>query len=141
MEFHTDSFESIKDDCFVKLSNQEQWYYIGDECELDATKINSGHSLYSIFKDKRLNDQVILASKYKAISQSYTIEHILSIEKYLLWQSIQHAHRLTSEGRWKVMEQIDIPISGDKVDPQFLIQRLKDDQEIKCPPLSRQYLG
>jgi hypothetical protein len=46
-------------DTFVKLKGKDQWYFIGNENELDAILINQSNNKYPLFIDKKLKGKVI----------------------------------------------------------------------------------
>ena len=52
------SLDVVELNCFVKLKNQDRWYYIGEDDELDATKINTRHSNYNLFIEKKVGNKV-----------------------------------------------------------------------------------
>jgi len=113
--------EDVTPNSYVKFKNQERWYYVGDGNELDATKISSSDGKYLNLMGKRIGDTVIYDSKYRSSKTEYMIENIFSIEKYIYWQCMYHAKKLTLEGRWDKMKAVEVPIAGDNIDPKYLI--------------------
>ena len=94
------SFEKVESNCFVKLKNQDMWYYIGEDDELDATKINIHHSNYDLFIDKKVGNIINFSGKYSSKEIIETIEIIFPIEKYIFWQSRYNFEKLSKEERW-----------------------------------------
>lgn len=131
MDFSLSSLDEITDGCFVKLKDNDMWYFIGNGEELDATKIAQDDEKYKLFMGKRVNDKIAFKEKYRASSTQFSIEMILPIEKYILWQCRHKAEKLTVEKRWKAMEIIDVPSTPNGVDPKFLIARLEDDRKAR----------
>lgn len=131
MDFPLSSLDEITDGCFVKLKDNDMWYFIGNGEELDATKIAQDDEKYRLFMGKKVNDKIAFKEKYRASSVQFGVEMILSIEKYILWQCRHNAEKLTIEKRWKAMEIIDVPSTPNGVDPKFLIARLDDDRKAR----------
>ncbi|GAI11061.1 unnamed protein product, partial [marine sediment metagenome] len=129
MDFKLSSLSAVVPDCFVKLKNQKRWFYIGEGNELDATKITEREENYQELIGKKLGDKVIFPHKYRAENSEYEIENILSLEKYILWQSRHHAHELSIEQRWDKMELIEVPKTELTIDTKYIIARLEDDRK------------
>lgn len=123
------SAEKISDGCFVKLKGQDEWYFIGNGDELDATKIVKSDARYSVLAGKKVGEEVEFEEKYRSQNPKHSIEHILPIEKYIFWQSREHAQKLSLERRWDVMEMIEVPTTGDTIDTKYVIARLQDERE------------
>ncbi len=118
--------KKVEANCYVKLEEQGRWYFIGDDDELDATKISSTNEKYSKFLDKRIEEKVVLDSKYRSNKIEYTVESILFVDKYILWQCMYHAKRLSLEDRWDMMEIIEVPRTGETIDTKHVIAYLED---------------
>ena len=84
--------DKVIQNCFVKLTNQERWYFIGEEQELDATKINNLNDNYNLFIGKRIGDTLNFSSKYSSKEIIDTVELIYSYENYIFWQSRNQFH-------------------------------------------------
>lgn len=128
-DLQTTSSEMVSDGDFVKLKDQDRWFYIGTDDALDATKLPNTDPRYPQLKDKKIGDKVIFEDRYRAASPEYSIEMILPIEKYILWQSIYHAQKLTIEKRWDLMEAIEVPMTGEESDLRFVIAKLEDSRK------------
>lgn len=125
------SQEKVNADCFVKLKDQERWYFVGDKEELDATKVPLSDEKSFIFLDNKIGEKVVFDDKYRSSTIEYVIENILPIEKYIHWQSIHHAQQLSHEHRWDKMEMIEVPTTGEAIetiDTKYIIARLEDDR-------------
>jgi len=127
--FNMDSLEQVNDNCFVKFKDQERWFYIGDQCELDASKISSTDEKYSIYTGKKMNEKLEFKNKYSSKNNEQTIELILPIEKYIAWQCRHHATMLSQENRWDKMKMVEISTAGEKFDPKYLIAFLEDQKK------------
>ncbi|MHA2251503.1 MAG: tetratricopeptide repeat protein [Candidatus Kariarchaeaceae archaeon] len=126
IDFKIDSLDQVCDDCFVKLKDQERWYYIGDQCELDASKISSSNATYQVYLGKSINDKLDFGNRYSSQRSVFIIELVLPIEKYIAWQCRYQATKLSRENRWDMMKMIEVPTTDDKPDPQHLIAFLED---------------
>lgn len=130
MDLPLTPLESVMKNSFVKLKDQDQWYFVGEDEELDATKIVSKDYRYQLFLGKKLGESIEFEEKYRATKSKHEIELIFPIERYILWQCRHFAEKLTVEKRWKGMEIIDVPSTADGgIDPKYLIARLEDDKK------------
>ena len=119
----------VSNGCFVKFKDQERWYHIGDNDELDTTKIATTDNKHSAFIGKGIGDNVSYDNKYRSTTTEHTIEFIFSIEQYIHWQSVHHSQQLTIEGRWDRMEMVEVPTVGDSIDTQYIIAKLEDERK------------
>ena len=131
IDFQLSPSEKVVDGYFVKLKNQERWYFVGDGDELDATKVSTNDKAYKLFLDKKPGEEVAFEEKYRADTRKYEIETILPVEKYVFWQCHHHAEILTVEKRWNAMEIIDVPSTADGIDTKYIIARLEDDRKAR----------
>ena len=129
IDFPLTPLGKVEANCFVKFKEQERWYSIGDDDELDATKISSTNEKYSKFLDKKIEEKVVFDGKYRSDKIEYTIENILFIEKYILWQCIHHAKKLSLEDRWDMMEIIEVLRTGETIDTKYIIAYLEDKRK------------
>ena len=127
IDFSITSLEKVEDNCFVKIKERERWYYVGDDNELGATKISSTRGKYHVFIDKKIGDIVEFSGKSEKTEHS--IENILTIEKYVLWQCRYNAHILTEERDWESMEKIKVPTSEESIDITNLVAYFEDDRK------------
>jgi hypothetical protein len=139
-DFNLESESEVRSNCFVKITNQDRFYFIGPEEELDATKIDMHHAYYSIFISKKIGDEIIFSNKYSSNKTIEKIELILPIEKYIFWQSRFHFHKLALEDRWSGAKMIEVPPSNDSIDTQYLEAFFKDEQQSRNP-LFEMYCG
>lgn len=129
IDFYPTSLEKVEANCFIKFKEQDRWYFIGDENELDATKIASSNEKYGKFIDKKIAEKVLFEDRYRLDKTEYTVENILTIEKYILWQCMHHAQKLSLEHRWDMMEMIEVPTTEDTIDTKYIIARLEDERK------------
>ncbi len=127
-DFTLTSFTEVSEGSFVKLKEQERWFYIGEGDELEATRIIEGSDIHKALIGKRLGEKIVFANKYRSESPEYEVEMILPIEKYVLWQSTHNAQKLTAEKRWTAMQAIEVPITEGLIDTKYLIAKLEDEQ-------------
>ena len=118
-------------DRFVKFTDQERWYFVGDKDELDATKVPPTDEKYPTLLGKTIGEKVAFDDKYRATPIEYKIENILPLEKYIHWQCTHHAQQLTLEHRWKMLEIIEVPTTGVGIDTKYIIARLEDERKKK----------
>lgn len=129
MDFKLSSLSAVVPDCFMKLKNQNRWFYIGEGNELDATKITEKDETYLELIGKKIGDKVTFTRKYRSEDLEYEIEEILSLEKYVLWQSRHNAFELSIEQRWDKMEVIEVPKTELTIDTKYIAARLEDDRK------------
>jgi len=129
IDFPLTPLEKVEANCFVKSKEQERWYFVGDGDELDATKISSTNEKYSKFLDKKIEEKVVFDGKYRSDKIEYTIENILFVEKYIFWQCMHHAKRLSLEDRWDMMQIIEVPRIGKTIDTKHIIAYLEDKRK------------
>jgi len=127
--FPITSQATIRADCFVKLKDRERWYFVGDKDELDATKVPLLDKKATAFLGKKIEENVVFEDKYSSSVSEHPVENILSIEKYIAWQSTHHAQQLTREHRWDMMEMIEVPTTGETIDTRYIIARLEDNRK------------
>ncbi len=131
-ELNLDSLTMVEYNSFVKLKNRDIWYYIGDDNELDASKISSASNNYSKFIDKKINNNINIGKKFSSDIQNDIIEFIFPIDKYIYWQSIRYMQILTHEERWEGAKEVEVPMENGKVDTQYIEAFLKElDDQIK----------
>lgn len=129
MDFKLFPLGKVAPNSFVKLKNIDRWFFIGEGNELDATKITEHEENYQELIGKKLGDKVTFTSKYRSEDLEYEIEDILSLEKYVLWQSRHNAHELSIEQRWDRMEVIEVPKTELTIDTKYILARLEDDRK------------
>jgi len=127
MDFPLVSLNKVEANSFIKLKDQETWLFIGDGNELDAIKIP--HSNKASFLNKKLGEKIVFADKYRSEKNEQEIENILPIEKYVLWQSLHNAQKLSVEGLWDKMWVIEVPKTETGIDTKYLIARLEDEKK------------
>ena len=124
MDFTLISNEKVEQNSFIKFKDEDKWFYIGTEEELDAIKIMpASHTEYL---NKRLDEKIVSSSKYRSKQTERKIEKIFSIEKYIFWQSWHNAHKLSLEGAWDKMEVIEVPETEEGIDLKFLRAKRED---------------
>ncbi len=121
------SMANVRNDSFVKIKNQDHWYYIGDGIGLGATKISNTDSKYSSFIGRKLGSKIDFPEdKYSSMIEERIIENILSIEGYIFIK-VQDNFKLQShERRWDYAIPIEIPSDGKTIDTSYLKRFLED---------------
>lgn len=128
MEYPLSSESEVKEGSFLKIKNQERWLFIGNEDELDATKVPVSNE--KLYLGKKVGEKVILETKYSSQKTEQEIELILPIGKYILWQSTHHAQQLSIGGMWDAMKAIEVPTTPEGgIDPKFLLAILEDQNK------------
>lgn len=138
IEVNLNSLEKVKKNTFVKLKNQDKWYFIGNDNELDAIKILEENDKYSFFINKKVGDKLIFQNKYASETREEIIENIFSIDKYIMWQTIQNFQKLSQDNVLDSVQTIEIPKKEETIDPKYLIAFL-DDLQGKTKPFFEMY--
>lgn len=128
IKLQLESLPAVTADSFVKLQDKDDWYFIGNNDELDAILINSSNHKYNIFLDKKVGEQIALKDEYGFGDKERTeiIEKIFAIEIYILWKTIHHFNKLSQEGDLLGVQLVKMPEKSDTVDPQYLLKFLED---------------
>lgn len=121
-----ESWDKINENSFVKLKNQDKWYFIGNDNELDAVKIAKEHDKYSLFINKNLNDKITFESEYSSKRHEETIEKIFLIEQYVLWQVIQNFQKLSHDDILDDVQMIEVPKKEGTIDTKYLLAFLEN---------------
>ena len=129
IDLNLTSLDDINENVFVKLKNKNQWYFIGDDNELDAIKISKTNDKYLLFNKKKVGDKIIFQSNYSSKKKEDTIELIFPIEKYISWQVVQNFQKLSKDGDLEGVLMIEVPQKGDSIDPKNILKMMKDMQK------------
>ena len=133
IEINLNSLEKVKKNTFVKLKNQDRWYFIGNDNELDAIKILEKNDKYSLFINKKVGDKLIFQIRYSSVTHEEIIEHIFSIDKYIMWKTIQNFQKLSQDNVLDSVQTIEIPKKEETIDPKYLLAFLEDLQRNTKP--------
>ena len=128
-----DPLNKVTENTFVKLKNREQWYFIGNDNELDALKIPKTSDKYSLFINREIGDKVVFETKYGSENREEIIETIFSIEKYILWQTVQNFQNLSKDGLLDGVQMVEVPQKDETVDLKNLLKFLEDQDAGKKP--------
>jgi tetratricopeptide (TPR) repeat protein len=104
-----ESLETVEQNTYIKFINDDQWYFIGDDNELDTIKINNKSKNYLLFMSKKKGEIFVIDRPYSSTTREYCIEKIYSIEKYIIWQSTQYFQRLSADDLIPGVQAIDMP--------------------------------
>jgi hypothetical protein len=126
INLNLDSFPNVQENTFVKLSNRDQWYFIGNENELDALPIVETNNKYLLFIGKQLGDVVTFENVYGSERYEEEIELIFSIDKYIAWQVYRNFQKLAKDGDLVWAQMIKVPQKGETVDFTNLLKFLED---------------
>lgn len=135
---NTDSLPRVEDNTFVKLSSKDQWYFVGNDNELDALPIPKTNDKYQAFIAKSLGETIVFENKYGSESRKEIVERIFSTEKYILWMTVQNFNKLAIDGDLDGIQAIAIPQKGDSIDTKNLESFFKD-LNAKTNPLFEMY--
>ena len=138
IDLNLDSLDKVIENTFVKLTDKDQWYFIGLDNKLDAIPIPKTNIKYSSFIDKKPGDKVVFENKYGSEKREESIEIIYSIEKYVFWQTLQNFQKLAKDGDLEGVQMIEIPKKEDTVDVQNLL-KLFEDLKTRTAPLFELY--
>lgn len=138
IKINLNSLEKVKKNTFLKLKNQDKWYFIGNGNELDATKILEKNHNYSLFIDKKNGGEIIFQSKYSSEIHREKIENIFSIDKYIFWQIDRNFQKLSQDNILGGVQVIEIPKKEETIDPKYLLAFLEDLQG-KAKPFFEMY--
>ncbi len=133
IEIGQNSLNHVEKNCFIKLSNNDQWYYLGEGNALDAIPIEKQNSKFDFLFQKQLNSRIILPDEYGPEIDFGVIEFIFPIEKYIYWKSIKYFQELAKKGDLEGVHRIQIPHQDDSIDPENLIKFLQDQQKMTRP--------
>ncbi|MCG2699640.1 hypothetical protein L6274_01080 [Candidatus Parcubacteria bacterium] len=133
------SLDEVNETLFVKLKNKDQWYFMGDDNELDAIKVSKTNGKYSLLEKKKLGDKIVFESEYSSEKKEDTIEFIFPIEKYILWQVVQNFQKLSKDGDLEGVWMIEVPQKGDSIDPKNIL-KMMEDMHKKTEPFFEIYL-
>lgn len=134
------SLDEVKENVFIKLKNKDQWYFIGDENELDAIKVSKTNEKYSLFEKKKLGSKIIFQSEYSSEKQADSIELIFPIEKYILWQVVQNFQKLSKDGDLEGVWMIEVPQKGDSIDIKNIL-KMMENMHKRTDPFFQMYLN
>jgi hypothetical protein len=123
----TNSLMTVQQNCFVKLKNVARWFFIGEENELDATKVNESNPNYSLFIGKKLHETISFDNPYRTEKDEGEIEKIFFLNDYIVWQSYHNAQQLTKERRWDKVEVIDVPKTDTSIDTKYIVAHFEDE--------------
>lgn len=124
--FKLDPIATVVESTFVKLKEKDQWYYIGDEDELDAIKISVDNKFYQEFLKRNLGDKILLTTHYSSEISEHSIELIFPIEKYVFWQVKDNFNKLLDSGTLDSVTKIETPIVDDDINLTYVKQFFED---------------
>lgn len=111
IDFKLDSSKQIEKDNFVKFTEDETWYFVGDENSLDANPIPKEKHVDCL--GRKIGDKIVLSNNYVSKKKEKTIENILPLEKYIMWQTYHYFQKLSLEGIWDKAVSIEVPQTED----------------------------
>lgn len=126
IDLKLDSLKQVEENTFIKFDGKDQWYFIGDDNELDAIKIPSTNTKHSLLVDKKVGDKIDLSNEYSLEKSEKTIEKIFLIEQYILWQTIHNSDKLSKDDFFDGIQMIAIPEKEGTIDPQYLLKFLEN---------------
>lgn len=113
---------------YVKLKNEQRWYYIGNSDKLDAIPVNQDTELFKAFIDKSKGETVVFPEKYVDQPRSGEIEFIYSIEQYIYWNSNYYFNNNTLSNMSGVM-RVDLPHKEDgSLEFKYLIKFFEESK-------------
>ncbi len=125
VDLSRNSLSSVGINCFVLFEESEDWYFFGEDCELDSIKIAPVHELYSVSIGKKPGDKVILRDEYSYSNTEKTVSKIYGYPEYLLHRITDSTHKLMSSGVGGRIIQSRISEDGTP-DISLLLKYLED---------------
>ena len=113
------SMPQVINNTFVKLKDKDQWYFIGDDNQLDATLIDVTNRLHQCFIDKNIGTELSL-NKFDKISKD-TIELVFTYHQYIPHRIMWSFNTLCFENRLEYAAPIRLTQVGDTFDLSPLI--------------------
>jgi hypothetical protein len=138
IKINLNSLKKVKKNTFVKSKNKDRWYFVGNDNELDATKISEESDMYSIFINKKIGEKISFQTKYTSESREEIIENIFPIDKYIIWQINHNFQKLSQDNALDGVETIEMPKKEETIDPKYLLDFL-DDLQGKTQPFFEMY--
>lgn len=129
IDLKLESLDKVEENTFVKLNNEDRWYFIGSDNELDAVKISKENDMYQLFIDQMIENKIVFKTKYSSEVREKTIEKIFTIEKYILWQVIQSFQKSSKQNTLKDVQVIEIPEHEGNIDLKYLLNFLEDSKK------------
>ena len=128
IELKLESLPTVVANSFIKLKDKDNWYFIGENDELDAILINSENNKYHAFLDKKVGEQIALEERYNLGHKERIeiIENIFPIEQYILWKTIHNFNKLSQDGDLEGVWMVNMPKQDETIDPQYLLNFLVD---------------
>ena len=114
----------VIDDTFVKLEENDDWYYIGNDNELDAIKTSDNK--YKLLIGKSIGNEIDFSTKYRSSTKKFVIENILSLDNYIIYRSSKSFKNLTENDNLSWAQLIDIPKVNGSSDFSNLFSILND---------------
>ena len=140
IKLELESSPEVAANSFVKLQGKDDWYFVGENDELDAILINSANNKYQLFLGKKVSEQIALEDRYSFGDEERTedIEKIFTIEKYILWKTIHNFNKLSQDGDLSGVQMVKVPKKEETIDPQYLLKFL-DDLHSRTEPFFKLY--
>jgi hypothetical protein len=140
VELKLESLPAVVANSFIKLKDKDNWYFIGENDELDAILINSDNNKYHAFLDKKVGEQIALEERYNMGDgeRIEIIENIFPIEQYILWKTIHNFNKLSQNGDLEGVWMVNMPKQDETIDPQYLL-KLLDDLHSRTEPFFKLY--
>lgn len=133
IDFNLESLNKVKENTFVKFKNKDDWYFIGNDNELDAIKIHKSKDKYSFFINKKVNETIIFENKYSSKNREEIVDKIFSIKKYVIWNIIKSFNKLSSNNILDGVQMIEFPKKEEDIDFKYLSSFLEDLRKPKKP--------
>jgi len=121
-----ESLPDVQKNTFVKLVNKDQWYFVGDENELDALPITEKNNKYLSFLGKKLGSKIPFENKYGTEKREDEIEIILRTDQYIMWQVYRNFQKLAGDGDLEWAQVIKIPQEGEGADFSNLLKYFEE---------------
>ena len=133
IKFDNKSETEVVNERFIKIKNKEQWYYIGQDNELDAIPIRNSNIKYPLLINKNIGEKIVIHQSYSSVIVEEQIEYIFPVDKYIFWKTINCFHSSVKEGVLDGVYGIEVPQVNGSLNLEYLMKFLNDVQKDSQP--------
>lgn len=120
--------EVVADRSFVKIKNEDKWYYLGEEKPLDAYGVTKTDERYDVLIGKKCGDKIQFPRDKYTDAKEKIIGHILPIERYIFWQARECFTKLAQTGH-SIGTIVHVPEKDGEVDLSKMMEFMADLHE------------
>ena len=116
---NTESAPEIVDDCFLKFSSSEEWFYIGEKEPLNCIPIRPSDQRYKILLGKKLQSTISIDRGYGTNVELGELETVYPIEMYLNVVSSKWFNLLSTQGGLAGIQSVSVEKNGE-ITPEYI---------------------